>query len=420
MPTPQDRPEEALWRIVIRRAGAGLKRDALTPAFGRLLFLQGAGAAGDAAIAIALAGSLFFSVPEATARGKVALYLALTVAPFAVVSPLLARFLDRHRASLRWALIVAAVGRGILAWLLATRLDTLYLFPLAFGILLLSKVTLIVRGAVLPRLVPESQSLVQAGAALSRISAIGGILGGLVGVALIKVWGPRVELLAGALVYLSATLPALRLPTSRGKRSEGERAGAKAKARSMDVRQAAVAAAGMRFLVGFLVFDLAFALRREHFNSLGLGLLVGSATVGGLVGALVAPRLRRLMREEGIIVASLVVAGVTGLIVGHYFSVISAGALVFAIGVTSGALKVAFDAIVQEATPEGGRGWAFARFESFLQLAWVAGSLVPLLIPLSSGAGATIVGVMANFLALLYLLGRHRARSVSIRSPAAE
>ena len=397
-----------------------LRNEAVTPEFGRLLVLQSAGAAGDALIALALAGSLFFSVPEATARGKVALYLALTVAPFAVVAPLLARVLDRHRASLRWALIIASVGRGVLAWMLATRLDTLYLFPLAFGILLFSKVTLIVRGAVLPHLLPETRTLVQAGAALSRVSALGGIAGGLFGILLIKVFSPRVELLLAALVYGLATLPALRLPMRRGRRPEHERLGAQAKARSVAVRQAGAAAAGMRMLVGFLVFDLAFALRREHFSSVGLGLLIGSATIGTLVGALVAPRMRRVLREEGILVAALVVAGMTALIVGQMFSPVSAGVLVFAVGVSSGALKVAFDAIVQRETPEGGRGWAFARFESFLQLAWVAGALIPLLIPLSSGAGAIAVGFAANILALVFLLGRHRVRSGSIRSQAAD
>jgi MFS family permease len=412
--------DEPLLAIVFRRAVRSLRSDAVTPEFGRLLVLQAAGAAGDALIALALAGSLFFSVPETTARGKVALYLALTVAPFAVVSPLLARVLDRHRASLRWALIVASVGRGVLAWFLATRLETVYLFPLAFGILLFSKVTLIVRGAVLPHLLPESRTLVQAGSALSRISALGGIAGGLVGLALVKVLGSRLELLVAALVYGVGTLPALRLPMRRGRRDEEERLGAQAKARSVSVRQAVAAAAGMRMLVGFLVFDLAFALRRENFGSLGLGLLVGSATLGGLVGALVAPKLRRVLKEEGILVAALVIAGITALVVGQMFSAVTAGILVFAVGVSSGALKVAFDAIIQRETPEGGRGWAFARFESLLQLAWVAGALIPLIVPLSSGAGAIVVGFAANLLALIFLLGRHRVRSGTIRDQAAD
>jgi MFS-type transporter involved in bile tolerance (Atg22 family) len=170
----------------------------------------------------------------------------------------------------------------------------------------------------------------------------------------------------------------------------------------------------MRFLVGFLVFHLAFALRRENFTSLGLGLLVGSAALGGLVGALIAPRLRRALKEEGILVTTMFIAGITAVLVGRYFTVYTAGALVFAFGVASGAAKVAFDSIVQRDTPEGARGWAFARSEAYLQLAWVAGAFVPLLPSIPAGPGVFAAGVAANLLAILYVFGRHRVRSGSM------
>ena len=176
----------------------------------------------------------------------------------------------------------------------------------------------------------------------------------------------------------------------------------------MAIRQVLVAMSGLRFLVGFLVFHLAFALRREHFGSLGLGLLVGSAALGGLIGAMSAPRLKRALREEGIVVVSLVIAGVAGLVVGLSFSLFSSGVLVFAFGMAGGTAKVAFDSIVQRETPEGARGWAFARFESFLQLAWVVGAAVPLALAIPSGPGVFGAGVAANVLAMLYVVGRRR------------
>ena len=58
-------------------------------AFGRLALVQVAMLAGDTLVTISLAGSLFFSITPQAAEGKVLLYLLLTVAPFAVVSPLL-------------------------------------------------------------------------------------------------------------------------------------------------------------------------------------------------------------------------------------------------------------------------------------------------------------------------------------------
>jgi hypothetical protein len=391
-----------------------MREDAATPEFGRMLSYQAFGAAGDALVALALAGSLFFSVPESTARGRVALYLVLTMAPFAIVAPLLSAWLDRHRGSMRIAMIIASLGRAVGAFLLTDQLNTLLLFPLAFGILVLSRATIVVRGAVLPQLIPEARSLVDANASLSRASALAGIAAGLPGLAILKWLGSDQELVFAALVYVCGVVPSFRLPAVRGRRALEERIGARTEARSVSIRQAIVAAAGMRFLVGFLVFHLAFALRREDFTSLGLGLLVGSAALGGLVGALIAPRMRRRLKEEGILVASMFVAGVTGVLVGRFFTVVNAGILVFAFGVASGAAKVAFDSIIQRETPEGARGWAFARSEAYLQLAWVAGAFVPLLPSIPSGPGVFGAGVAANLLAILYVFGRHRVRSTTM------
>jgi hypothetical protein len=181
-----------------------------------LILFQGSGAAGDALVALSLAGTLFFSVPEATARGRVALYLALTVAPFAVIAPLLSRVLDLHRGGLRWALVVAALGRGALAWSMATRLHSLYLFPLAFGILLLSRAAIVVRGALLPHLEPEEESLVAANASLTRFSAVAGMVAVGPGLLVAKFIGNATVLIMGAVVYTLGVLPAFRLPSPKG------------------------------------------------------------------------------------------------------------------------------------------------------------------------------------------------------------
>ena len=377
-------------------------------AFRRLLLHQSAGSAGDALVALALAGSLFFSVPEATARGRVGLYLALTVAPFAVVAPLLARLLDHFRGSLRWAMVLTAFGRATLAWWLATRLDSLLLFPLAFGVLVLSRAGIVVRGAMLPLVVPVDANLVEANSALSRAAALAGILAGIPGLLLIRWPGADFELLFAAFVYYLGVVPALLMPRARGRRRRDEKLDARTVARTPAMRQAIVATAGMRFFVGYLVFHLAFALRREDLGSIGLGFLIGSALLGGLAGALVSPRLRRALREEGMLAAGLFAAGVAGVLAGRWFSIVTAGALVLVFGIASGAAKVAFDSIVQRELPAGARGWAFARFESTFQLAWVAGAAVPLLLPIPGGPGVLVAGIGANLLGIIYIAGRQR------------
>lgn len=414
MSQPPHGDEEPLLKIAARRAVRRARAHATTPALGRFLLFHATGAAGDALIAIALAGSLFFSVPETEARGRVALYLALTVAPFAIVAPFLAKFLDRHRGSLRLAMVVAALGRGVLAWLLSTRLDSAYLFPIAFGVLVLSRATLVVRGALLPTLTPDEGSLVDANAALSKAGALAGMVAVLPGIVLARWISERLELLLTALVYFAGVIPALRLPSARGRRPMEEQLDARRALRTVSFRQAVLIATGMRFLVGFLVFHLAFALRREHEGTLGLGLLIASAAIGTLFGAFLAPRLRRGLREEGILFTTMALAAIAGLVVGNWFSVQSAAVLVFVFGAASGAAKVAFDSLVQRGTSEAGRGFAFARFESLLQLAWVVGGVVPLLLSVPSGPGVVGAGVVASLLAILYLVGRRRARTAAL------
>ncbi len=82
----------------------------------RLIELHAFNAAGDAAVAISLAGTLFFAQPG-EARGQVALFLGLTMLPFAVVAPLLGPFLDRFSHGRRWAIgaTMATAGVPVLA-----------------------------------------------------------------------------------------------------------------------------------------------------------------------------------------------------------------------------------------------------------------------------------------------------------------
>jgi hypothetical protein len=406
--------EESLVRIAARRAARRMRAEAATPEFGRLLILQACSAAGDALIALALAGSLFFSIPAAEAKGRVVLYLVLTMAPFAVVGPLLARYLDAHRGGLRTAMFLSSLGRAFLALMLGSRIDSLWLFPIAFGVLVLSRAQVVVRGALLPHVVPEGRSLVEANSLLSKVAALAGAIGLLPGVLLLQYPGLRTMLVFAAAVYAVGAPAAFGLPRARGRRTEVEQLSARAGVGAVAVRQAIVAAAGMRLIVGFLVFHLAFALRREEVGNIGLAALVGGATLGGFLGAAVAPRLRRALKEEGMLALSLFLAAAAGFIGGRWFSLAAALALVLLLGVASGASKVAFDSIVQRDIPEAARGYAFARFESTLQLAWVAGGFIAVLVPIPSGPGVAGAGAIALILMGLYIAGRSRARTSGV------
>ena len=69
-----------------------------------LIELHTVNSVADAMLTVALANTLFFSVAVDQARSRVAIYLLITMAPFAVVAPVIGPLLDRFRtdAGMRW------------------------------------------------------------------------------------------------------------------------------------------------------------------------------------------------------------------------------------------------------------------------------------------------------------------------------
>ena len=120
--------------------------------FGRLALTHVLMTAGDTMFAVSLAGSLFFSISPTAAKSKVLLYLLLTMAPFAVVAPALGPLIDRSRGARRAMVMASAVGRAVLCPFLARDIHTLLLFPEAFAMLVLSKVYLVTKGALVPEM----------------------------------------------------------------------------------------------------------------------------------------------------------------------------------------------------------------------------------------------------------------------------
>ncbi len=120
--------------------------------FGRLALTHVLMTAGDTLFAVSLAGSLFFSISPTAAKDKVLLYLLLTMGPFAVVAPALGPLIDRSRGARRAMVVASAVGRAALCPFLARDIHSLLLFPEAFAMLVLSKVYLVTKGALVPEM----------------------------------------------------------------------------------------------------------------------------------------------------------------------------------------------------------------------------------------------------------------------------
>ncbi|MGH9275852.1 MAG: MFS transporter, partial [Acidimicrobiales bacterium] len=86
------------------RKRAGAEAFHLSP-FARLARSHVFAAAGDALVTMALANSLFFDLDPNDARWKVFFYLALTMAPLALVAPFIGPVLDRSRGGRRWMIV---------------------------------------------------------------------------------------------------------------------------------------------------------------------------------------------------------------------------------------------------------------------------------------------------------------------------
>jgi hypothetical protein len=187
----------------------------------RVLELTAAGAAADAFVAVALAGTLFFSTSVDQARGRIALTLLITMAPFAVLAPFIGPMLDRVRDGRRYIMVGTLLARGLLCWGMAGAVqhsDTVTLLPAAFGVLVLQKAYGVTRSAVTPRVLPASITLVSANARISLASLIASTLGvGAAGAVSFLAGGGTAgatwALRVGTLVYLAAIALGIRLPT---------------------------------------------------------------------------------------------------------------------------------------------------------------------------------------------------------------
>jgi MFS family permease len=390
----------------------------------------------DAMVTVALAGTVFFGASTHAQRGNVLLYLLITMAPFAVVAPVIGPALDRLQHGRRWTLAATGIGRAILALLMAAHSnDLLVLYPCALGSLVFSKAYSVVRAAAAPRLVPPTMTLTDAN---SRISIFGLgstlILGGFVG-GLIKVSGSyTLGLVVTAFAFVGCAVVSLKLPpqvdsaaSAARHPEEPPRPARQAKvppltrllewARRGYAPHLVVALQGesaLRLLSGLLAIYLAFYVESTSHGfaaAAALGGVVGAAGVGNFVGTALGSRLRTV-RPQLLVVICVCTAAGASLLAGILFSILIATVAMLIASMTSSLGKIALDSIIQNDVPELLRSSAFARSETFLQLAWVIGAAFGVAIPSNGPGDGMIALVVATVLvggtAILVLL-RNRA-----------
>ncbi|WP_280717236.1 MFS transporter [Kitasatospora sp. MAP5-34] len=431
----------------IRRATAA--EGAGESGLAKLIELHALNSFGDMLITIALASTIFFSVPTGEARGRVALYLLITMAPFALLAPVIGPLLDRLPHGRRAAMAMSMLVRAVLAWTMAGTVSTggLALYPEALGVLVASKAYGVVRSVVVPRLLPPQLSLVKAN---SRVTLAGLLATGIAAPlgAGLHLIGPGWPLRGAFLVFVIGTLMAFHLPhkvdSAKGEQravlhSEYNPAGhhlgrphhpevnplpaeqpAKATLRTVgpSVILALRAVASLRWLVGFLVMFLAFLLRDDPVGGLAptatLGIVAFAAGAGNALGSVLGSWLRT-RGSEATVTAMLLLATVAAVAATLWYGLVTVALVAGAAGVAASLSKLALDALIQRDVPEAVRTSAFARSETLLQLCWVAGGAVGILLPLNGALGLSVAAAMVGLALLVTVRSLFK---VGLRGPA--
>jgi hypothetical protein len=365
-------------------------------------------------------------VPAGEARGRVALYLLVTMLPFALLAPVVGPVLDRFRHGRRYALATTFLGRAFLAYLISENLDDIALYPAAFGILVFSRAYGVARSAAVPRLLPPTLALSAANARASLFGTVAGAVVAPIGILAAASLGQQWPLRIATVIFLYGMVTSLRLPPKADSEPPEsvprplQRKGRKgAKVLSPPLVVASIVGTSiLRALYGFLALYLAFAVREGHLDLDFLGTPVKeTAAIGVLAGALAAGtflatgvgsvlHIRRpvLLQTVGIMMATLA-AGLAA----WWFSLPWVALLCVIAALATGLAKLAVDAVVQERTDDRTRATAFAHTETLLMVAWVTGGALGL-IPFGGR-----LGMAAVFAALALASGRAAWSAAKLR-----
>ena len=343
----------------------------------------------DAALAVALANTLFFAAATAESTTKVLLYLLITVAPFAVIAPLIGPALDKLQHGRRIALGASSFARAVLAIVMALNFDSWILYPCALGMLVLSKSFSVLKAAITPRVLPPDLSLVKSNSRLTVFGLLaGGVAGGLAA-ALSWAFGSTGALALTALLSVAGGVLCLRIPawvesTAGEIPMDGVGPGSK-RAFPLSITTTLWANGSIRVETGFLALFIAFVIKSEYAQSSGftqlllLGVVGVAAGIGGFIGNGLGARLP-LTKPQTVSILSLLAVAVTTFIA-VLIPGLATAAIVGLVGSTASSLaKVCLDSVIQHELPEASRASAFGLSETVLQLSWVFGGVVGLLI----------------------------------------
>lgn len=394
-----------------------------------LMYTSIANFAVDAVLAVSLAGTLFFSAAEAESRTSVAAYLLVTIAPFALLAPLIGPALDRIRTGRRLALSLTFAGRVVLAAVLLQNFNSWMLYPAALGMLVLSKSYGVLKSSVTPRVAPAALDLVRANARLTIAGHIGGSLvaGGLAAVIAYAfdpqaaLWLLMVVALSGIYgcalipstaergqdeVTVSPFVPEEPVPEAGLRRGRGGDTIVTRWRRSIRVRFPDAARTCMwatalqRCGTGFMTIYVAFVAKSSShlsgFEQLSMLAAVGAAGgVGTFAGNALGSRIRFARPRVAVLVLGALSLG-SVVCAAVWDGLVTAAVATAVLSLGSAMSKVCLDAAIQSGLDQAAQASAFGISETALQLSWVLGGTLGILLPPELTVGMAVLAVVGT------------------------
>ncbi|MFI6171237.1 MFS transporter [Nocardia sp. NPDC051052] len=370
----------------------------------------------DAAVAVSLANTLFFASATAESKTKVALYLLITIAPFAVIAPLIGPMLDRLQHGRRVALATSFALRAVVAVVLILEFDSWALYPLALCMLIGSKSFSVLKSAVTPRVLPPDIDLVRTNSRLTVFGLVGGTMGaGAIAALAAAIAGSSGALIFAAVIACAGTYLSLRIP-SWVEVTEGEvpatlsyhaptevlspdkESATPPRKRRQPLGRSVVTSlwgnSAIRVLTGFLTFYVAFVAKatehRPAQQAAMLGVIGAAAALGNFTGNATGARLK-LGKPTLIVLGCTAACTLVALFATFANNLLGAALAALVASCTSALAKVSLDASIQDDLPPESIASGFGRSETVLQLSWVVGGAAGVLMPTDYWKGFALV-----------------------------
>jgi hypothetical protein len=325
-------------------------------------------------------------------------------------------------------LAASCIGQALLAIVIAFHFDDWLLYPAALGMLVLSKSFDVLKASITPRVLPPSITLAKTNARITTFGLVAGGAFGLVATGFMKMFNSPGALWFTAVLCVADAVLCLRIP-SWVELTEGEvptqfrtvviprsEASTKQFKRPLgfEVSHALWGNATIRLLTGFLMLFPAFVIKSMADSSAWhqlwlLGLVGAGAGAGSFLGNALGARLH-FGKPQQVIVGCAIAATGVAIVAAVFGSVVMAAITALCAATVSALAKISLDSTIQDHVPDKSRASAFGRSETILQLSWVFGGALGVLLPTSFGVGFGIISALLAILtAQTILFGQRRA-----------